>query len=226
MEIDIQNLTLNLGGNTILDNVNLNIESGTIHCIIGPNGAGKSSLVKSILSLLPYEGTIKIKYDKTKVIAYVPQKIEFDKTLPITVENFLSIIYQKKPCFFGMSKDIKENVENILIKIGMYEKKDRLLGMLSGGELQRVLLAQSLYPKPDLLILDEPFTGIDMLCEECFFKLMKELKESGTTIIWIHHNINQVIGIADKVTCLNKKIIFSDYPDEEKIKEKIYDIFI
>ena len=88
--IKFQNVSLTLGGNQILENINFEVKKGTIHCIIGPNGGGKSSLIKCILSLLPYEGDILLEYEKDKIIGYVPQNIQFDRTLPITVYDFLN----------------------------------------------------------------------------------------------------------------------------------------
>ena len=225
LEIEFKNLSLTLGGNQILKDINFTVESGSIHCLIGPNGGGKSSLVKSILSMMPHEGDILIKYDDNIRIGYVPQKLDFDKTIPITVWDFFIMIYQKKPCFFRPNKELREKINDILKSIDMYDKKDRLLGELSGGELQRLSLAQSLYPKPNLLILDEPFNGIDTVCEKFFIEKIKELKKEGVTIIWIHHNIKQIIGIADKVSCIKSSLVFSGIPEEELKDERIFDIF-
>ncbi|CAM3111590.1 metal ABC transporter ATP-binding protein [Streptobacillus felis] len=225
VELSLKNVSLNLGGNQILRNINLDIKSGEIHCIIGPNGGGKSSLIKCLLSLMPFEGEIKMSYDEEKVIGYVPQNLDFDKTLPITVEDFLTMIFQDRPSFLGPNSETKEKIDSVLRKIDMIHKKKRMLGSLSGGELQRVLLAQSLYPEPNLLILDEPFSGIDTVCETYFLEMIKKLKDEGVTIIWIHHNLKQVIEVADKVTCIKGTVIFSGVPKEEIVEERIFDIF-
>ncbi|WP_073507915.1 metal ABC transporter ATP-binding protein [Streptobacillus notomytis] len=225
VELVLKDVSLNLGGNQILKNINVDIKSGEIHCLIGPNGGGKSSLIKCMLSLVPFEGEIKMMYDDEKIIGYVPQNLDFDKTLPITVEDFLTMIFQDKPVFLGVSEKTRLIVEELLKKIDMYHKKDRMLGSLSGGELQRVLLAQALHPQPNLLILDEPFSGIDAVCESYFIEMIQKLKEKGTTIIWIHHNLKQVMEIADKVTCIKGTVIFSGVPKEEIVEERIFDIF-
>ncbi|WP_156300024.1 metal ABC transporter ATP-binding protein [Streptobacillus canis] len=225
IELNLRNVSLNLGGNQILKNINLDIKSGEIHCLIGPNGGGKSSLIKCLLSLMPFEGEIKMSYEDEKVIGYVPQNLDFDKTLPITAEDFLSMVFQDRPSFLGMKEETRKIVDEMLKKIDMYHKKNRMLGSLSGGELQRVLLAQSLYPHPNLLILDEPFSGIDTVCEAYFLEMIQKLKEEGVTIVWIHHNLKQVIEIADKVTCIKGTVIFSGVPKEEIVEERIFDIF-
>ncbi|EEY34982.1 ABC transporter, ATP-binding protein [Pseudoleptotrichia goodfellowii F0264] len=141
------------------------------------------------------------------------------------MENFLSIIYQKKPCFLGVSRKYKKTIDDLLKKIGMYEKRTRLVGNLSGGEKQRLLLAQAIHPEPDLLILDEPFTGIDKLGEEYFKSVIKDLKNKGVTILWIHHNLKQVIEMADTVTCIKKEIQFSGDPKKVLDEEKILTVF-
>ena len=223
--IEIKNLTLTLSNTKILKNINLTVEPGKIHCLVGPTGGGKTSLLRSILGQVPYEGEIYISYDKTKIIGYVPQYLDFEKSLPITVENFLSIVYQQKPCFLGVSGKYRKTIDDLLKRIGMYEKKKRLVGNLSGGEKQRLLLAQAIYPEPDLLILDEPFTGIDKLGEDYFKSVIKDLKNKGVTILWIHHNLKQVIEMADTVTCIKKEIQFSGEPKKVLDEEKILTVF-
>ena len=215
LEIQIKDLNLVLSGNEILEDINLTVKAGEIHCLVGPNGGGKTSLLRCILGQMPFTGSIEMKYEKDKIIGYVPQVLDFERTLPITVEDFMAMTNQMKPCFFGLSKKCKPEVDSLLKKLGVFEKKKRLLGNLSGGERQRVLLAQALFPKPNLLILDEPLTGIDKAGEDYFKEIVKELKEEGITILWIHHNLAQVKELADTVTCIKKRMVFSGDPKEE-----------
>lgn len=225
IRIEIKDLNLTLSGTEILEDINLTVESGDIHCLIGPNGGGKTSLLRCILGQMPHSGEISYHYEGEKVIGYVPQILDFDRTLPITVENFMAMVYQKKACFFGTSKKYKEEIDFLLKKMGIYEKRKRLMGNLSGGERQRLLLAQALYPKPNLLILDEPLSGIDTIGEEYFKSIIHEMKQEGVTILWIHHNIKQVKEMADKVTCIKKNVVFTGDPKEELNQERIFEIF-
>lgn len=225
IEIQIKDLNLILSGSEILRNINLTVKSGEIHCLVGPNGGGKTSFLRCVLGQMPFSGSIKMNYEKDKIIGYVPQVLDFEKTLPITVEDFMAMTYQTRPCFMGISKKYKDEVDNLLRKLNVFEKKKRLLGNLSGGERQRVLLAQALFPKPNLLILDEPLTGIDKIGEDYFKNIIKELKEEGITILWIHHNLAQVRELADTVTCIKKEVIFSGDPKEELKEDKIMRIF-
>ena len=174
---------------------------------------------------MPFEGEITMLYEKEKVIGYVPQVLDFEKTLPITVEDFMAMSCQSLPCFFGTSSKHKRHIEDLLKKLSIYDKRKRLLGNLSGGERQRVLLAQALHPTPNLIILDEPLTGIDKQGEEYFKEIILELKEQGITVLWIHHNLAQVRELADTVTCIKQKVVFSGNPKIELTDDKILRIF-
>lgn len=225
-KVSFKNVSLSLNNTQILENVNFEIESGQIHCLIGPNGGGKTSLLKCLLGQMPYTGEISIEYEDELKFGYVPQVLEFERSLPITVEDFLMICYQKSPSFLGVSKKNKEYFNKILEEVGLKDKRKRLLGNLSGGELQRLLLAQAINPRPNILILDEPFTGIDSVGENYFLDVIQKLNKEGITIIWIHHNIKQVKAHSERVTCIKKTVCFSGDPIEALTHEKILDVYI
>ena len=146
---------------------------------------------------------------KTSLLRCILGQVPYEGEIFISYDNTKTIGY------------VPQSLDDLLKRMGMYEKKKRLIGNLSGGEKQRLLLAQAIYPEPDLLILDEPFTGIDKLGEDYFKSIIRDLKNKGVTILWVHHNLKQVIEMADTVTCIKKEIQFSGDPkkilDEEKI---------
>jgi len=224
--IDFNQLSLRLGGNDILKNINFSVAPGTIHCIIGPNGGGKTSLIRSLLGQMDHAGSITLSWpSETQITGYVPQALDFDRTLPITVCDFMTMICQRRPVFAGKSTEKLSIIMKALQRVNMAEKIDYLFGGLSGGERQRVLLAQALIPEPDLLILDEPASGLDKVGSEIMHKLIMDLKVAGTTILMIHHDLGEVRTISDMVTCINQKVLFSGDPKEMLTPDNIFNIY-
>jgi zinc transport system ATP-binding protein len=173
-----------------------------------------------------HEGKITLDWeDKTGVIGYVPQIVNIDQTLPITVLDFIALCIQKRPAFLGIDRKFKKQIDETLEKMEMKNKSRFLFSQLSGGERQRVLFAQALIPNPDLLILDEPMNSIDKSGAEVFSKIISELSQKGATIIWIHHDLAQVQKIADKVICINKSVVFSGKPSEVMNEKNLLKIF-
>lgn len=223
--VHFEDVCLRLGGNRILSNVNFMVDPGSIHCIIGPNGGGKSSLVRCLLGQMPHTGTIRIGWGTGQTIGYVPQSLDFDRTLPMTVEDFMAMICQNRPAFAGLGRKWRPVVQQALARVDMLGRRKRPFGALSGGEHQRVLLAQGLIPKPDLLVLDEPGTGLDKAGAAVMRELLAELKEQGVTILMIHHDLAEVRDMADAVTCINRNLLFSGSPELELTPEKILNVF-
>ncbi len=213
--ITFDGVNLQLSGNEILRDVNLSIEPGTIHCLIGPNGGGKTSLIRCLLGQMPHTGTISVDWNKDKTIGYVPQFLDFDKTLPINVTDFMSMICQLyRPAFTGLGKRHRARAAGALDRVGLGPKRKARLGSLSGGERQRVLFAQALIPEPSLLVLDEPMTSMDEVGEDIFVSVIKQLAAEGVTIVWIAHDLAKVRATADQVSCVNRTILFSGPPAE------------
>jgi zinc transport system ATP-binding protein len=159
--IEFDRVNLTLGATSILEDVTFTVRAATIHCIVGANGGGKTSLVRSLLGQMPHSGRITIQWAESRVIGYVPQTLDFDKSLPITVGDFMAMATQRMPVFLGVSKARRDEIDRTLERLGLNGKRKAKLGSLSGGERQRVLLAQALIPEPALLVLDEPTTGLD-----------------------------------------------------------------
>ncbi|PIE58665.1 MAG: manganese ABC transporter ATP-binding protein [Desulfobulbus propionicus] len=224
--LTVEHLNLRLGGNHVLEDISLSVEPGSIHCILGPNGGGKTSLLRALLGQMPHSGTIRIRWpNRKKITGYVPQALDFDRTLPLTVGDFMAMICQKRPVFLGQGKKRKALIHEALDQVGMADKIGYHFGGLSGGERQRILLAQALIPAPNLLILDEPATGLDREGARIMRIILKKLQKEGTTMLMIHHDIAEVRTIGSMVTCINRKVLFSGTPKEVLTPETILSIF-
>ncbi|XPV75072.1 MAG: metal ABC transporter ATP-binding protein [Desulfovibrio sp.] len=223
--VHFQDVSLTLGNNDILDKINISVQEGTLHFIIGPNGGGKTSLLRCLLGQMPHTGTISIFNTKKAVTGYVPQVLHFDHTLPMTVEDFMAVVCQNFPVFMGLHISKAQIVDEVLKKVGMHDKKKYPFGGLSGGERQRILLAQALIPKPELLILDEPATGLDKEGTAIIHEIIQELRDEGTTVILVHHDLGIVQEMADTVTCINKQVLFSGPPEIHLTHENLLSIY-
>jgi zinc transport system ATP-binding protein len=212
--IEFDNVGLALGNTTILEGVSFNVRPGTIHCIVGANGGGKTSLVRSLVGQMPHTGRISIQWSKGRVIGYVPQALDFDKSLPITVADFMAMTCQRRPVFLGISRSRRAMIEAALDLLGMKGKMKTRLGSLSGGERQRVLFAQALIPEPALLVLDEPTTGLDLSGKELLERAVKDFSAAGGTVVWINHDIAQVGAMADALTYINRTVLLDGPPRE------------
>jgi len=224
--IHFEDVSLALGGNSILHQVNFTVAQGTIHCIIGPNGGGKTSLIRCMLGQMPHSGNIRVCWGNDNTMGYVPQALDFDDTLPMTVRDFMAMVGQRRrPAFLGLKPDRQTAIHTVLDRVGMLGKLDRPFGSLSGGERQRVLLAQALMPEPKLLVLDEPATGLDKSGAAIMHSIIEDLSRAGTTIVIIHHDLGVVREMAHGVTCINREMFFSGDPKEELTSERIFSIF-
>ena len=216
----INNISVKIGNVQILKNVNIHIHCGELTVLIGPNGAGKTTLLKALLGEIPHTGTIQFidkKENKTKNIqmGYVPQSINIEKHMPVSVYDLCGGFFSKKPVCFVKDGNTFNEVKKHLKIFGADHLINKQIGDLSGGELQRVLLSIATYPMPNLLILDEPVSGIDRNGINMFFDMIYRLKkECDMAIILVSHDLYLVEKYADKVILLDKEIIKDGTPRE------------
>lgn len=224
--LEIRDLAVTLGGSKILDQVNLDIKHGHIHALIGPNGAGKTTLIRSIMGGMPHRGMIRFLFSGNGRIGYVPQLLEFDHSVPITVFDFISLMLQSFPLFFCSRRSKRGRIQKILAATDCEYLIDRLIGGLSGGEFRRVLLAQALAPTPELLLLDEPASSVDEYGVRQFERMLVQLKQDyGHSILLVGHDIQMILRVADRVTAINRTVTFDGSPDELKDPDKVAGLF-
>ncbi|MEQ1871860.1 MAG: ATP-binding cassette domain-containing protein, partial [Vicinamibacterales bacterium] len=159
--IEVEGLCVTRQGQALLDDLSFSVARHHLHVVVGPNGAGKSTLLSAILGQLPFVGRIRLNWNGSGAIGYVPQSFAVDPTLPVTVADFLALTRQRRPICLGLSARTRETVQRLLHRVGLPDLAHRPLAVLSGGELRRVLLAHALDPEPELLLLDEPTAGLD-----------------------------------------------------------------
>lgn len=216
----IENFTVKAGSLVIFENVNIHVHCGQLTALIGPNGAGKSTLLKAILGEMPHSGELKYVDAKGKhtghpVIGYVPQYLKFDTSAPLSVLDLFAACLYKRPVWLSASGQLRNQVLEELARVHAADLIDRRLGALSGGELQRVLMALALNPKPDPLLLDEPVSGVDQNGLELFYSILEELQEKeDMAIILISHDLNMVAKHADQVVLMDKGVVCSGTPKE------------
>jgi zinc transport system ATP-binding protein len=216
VDVTLKNLNVELGSKLVLDNINLKFEANKINALIGPNGAGKTTLIHTLLGLTNHSGEILFNGNqKRPTIGFVPQNVNTERGAPVIVADFLASGITKRPVWFGQNKRIKLEVEKTLESVGIPDRINRRIDELSGGEFQRVLLAQALIREPDLLILDEPNTGMDVTGHSLFCSLVERVhSEREVTTILITHELGVVADHAHRAIGLNKSVIFEgDSPD-------------
>lgn len=218
--IEIKNLTVAYGENIALEDLNLNIEVGSLMALVGPNGAGKSTLIKTILKFLKQiTGEIKI---NAKTLAYVPQRNSVDWDFPTTLFDVVEMgCYGRVGLFKRVSKEEKQKVLKAIEQVGMLEFKDRQISELSGGQQQRAFIARALVQEADIYLMDEPFQGVDSTTEKSIVEILKKLKSKGKTIIVVHHDLQTVPTYFESVALINKAVIVSGKVSEVFTQENI-----
>lgn len=220
--IRVHDLHVTLGGVHILRGLNAEIPRGKITALIGLNGSGKTTFLRTLLREIPYSGKIEFlcghdhRRPHPEHVGYVPQRLLFDVNLPITVSELMTLAIDRRPLFLGIRNRTRERIERMLRHVWAEGLIHRPVGSLSGGELQRVLLALALEPEPELLLLDEPAAGIDFQKEGEFYGLIEAInRESGVTVILVSHELTIVSKYAHEVLCLNEGRILCHGPPQE-----------
>lgn len=217
LAVRMKGLSAGYDGETVISDIDLDIERGEFFGIIGPNGGGKSTLLKVILGLLsPTKGSIKV-FDQPpekgrKHIGYVPQYSTFDRDFPITVNNVVLMGRRRakgiKPWY---SSEDKEAAREALEQVGLYDLRKRHISSLSGGQKQRVFIARALAADPKMLLLDEPTASVDAKAEESIYGLLKELNREKT-IVLVTHDIGIISSHVTTIACMNRHLFKSDGP--------------
>lgn len=228
----IEGLTVRKKDGYILKDVSLQVTHGEVLAIIGRNGAGKSTLLKAILGRVPYSGRISYTSHKGEIITkprigYVPQNLIFDRTSPMTAADMLCSNLSRFPIFLGHKKETLEKAEALLKKVGASgDLLKKRMGTLSGGELQRVLLAFALEPLPDLLLLDEPVSAVDRKGTEVFYDLVGSLRrEYHMPVLLVSHDLAHVERFATSAALLDQTVLLAGKVDEVMASPLTREIF-
>lgn len=229
--ISLENVSVSLDREDQLKNVSMHIHCGQITVLVGPNGAGKTTLLRALLGQIPYAGRILHENSLGKplsglTIGYVPQQLLFDRQMPLTVRDLLASALTRRPVWTGVSRKTREKVLSALKLAEAEALIDKKLGTLSGGELQRVLLALALTPAPDLLILDEPVSGVDQNGQALFLKTVDHLRrERHLAVLLVSHDWTLVSRYADSVALINKTLLCAGTPGEVFSSRAFLDAF-
>ena len=208
-------LTVMLGGQAIINGVDIAVGVGEIVILIGPNGSGKTTLVRTLLGLVEAENGSVMRKDRL-VIGYVPQHLQIDPTLPLTVARFLML----------GTRASASDLAAALNEVGVAQVLDTPVQSLSGGQMRRVLLARALLRDPDLLVLDEPTAGVDMAGQAALYDLIKTIRdERGCGVLLISHNLHLVMAAADRVVCLNHHVCCEGQPASVSRNPAYLDLF-
>ncbi len=207
----IQDLGVKIGSETILEDVTLHVHCGELVALIGPNGAGKSTLLKAILGQQEHNGVISFSVpgerNRKLKIGYVPQSPAFDPGDPVSVQDLFACCLSKRPAFLGTSSNTKKKILECLERVHGEDLLHKRVGTLSGGELQRVLLALALEPIPNILILDEPLSGVDVEGMETLMDMLDEIRQTyDLSILMTTHDFSMLPRYANQVVLVDRTV--------------------
>ncbi len=228
--LQVKNLAVRIGGGTILEDVNLHVHCGEMTALIGPNGAGKSTLIKAILGQQDHEGVIVFstpgqRGQKPK-IGYVPQSPAFDPSDPVSVADLFCCCQSRRPAFLGHSRARREKILECLERVHGKDLIDKRVGTLSGGELQRVLLALALEPLPNILILDEPLSGVDAEGQAGLMDMLDEIRQKfDLSILMTTHDFAMLPRYADRAGLIDHAVLSDGSPEDVMESQAFQQIF-
>ena len=214
----VENVSVKIGTDSILKDVNLHVHCGEMVALIGPNGAGKSTFLKAVLGEQEHEGVIAFsepgKRSKKPRIGYVPQSPAFDPSDPVSVSDLFACCMSKRPAFLGLGKSMRDLVLECLERVHGEDLIDKRVGTLSGGELQRVLLALALEPMPNILILDEPLSGVDIEGMTNLMDMLDEIRKNyDLSILMTTHDFSMLNRYADQVVLIDRTVLIKGTPE-------------
>jgi len=226
----VENVSVKIGTDDILKDMNLHVHCGEMVALIGPNGAGKSTFLKAILGEREFTGVIAFsepgQRSKKPRIGYVPQSPNFDPSDPISVADLFACCMSRRPAFLGLGKSMRELVLECLDRVHGKDLIDKRVGTLSGGELQRVLLALALEPMPNILILDEPLSGVDIEGMENLMDMLDEIREVyDLSILMTTHDFSMLPRYADQVVLIDRGIRIQGSPREVLESDEFHTAF-
>ncbi len=214
----VENLSVRIGADSILKDVNLHVHCGEMVALIGPNGAGKSTFLKAVLGQREYQGVIAFsepgQRSKKPRIGYVPQSPAFDPSDPVSVADLFACCTSKRSAFLGLGRSMEQTVLECLERVHGEDLIHKRVGTLSGGELQRVLLALALEPMPNILILDEPLSGVDVEGMETLMDMLDEIRKTyDLSILMTTHDFSMLPKYADQVVLIDHGIKIQGNPE-------------
>lgn len=220
--LEVRNLSVTLDGEKVIRDISFDVAKGESVVVIGPNGAGKTVLFRALLGLVPATGTVA--WPKDIRLGYIPQRLHFDKTVPITVKEFLLL---KSKSFWWPESGFVKHLNHELDLVGLDASiLSKAASELSGGQFQRLMIAWALLDHPDVLLFDEPTSGVDVGSEETIYNLIRRLqKERGTTVLLISHDLHVVYRYASHVLCLNKQMVCYGEPKEALSPDRLAELY-
>ena len=226
----VENVSVQIGSDSILRNVNLHVHCGEMVALIGPNGAGKSTFLKAVLGQREFSGTIAFSEPGQRShkprIGYVPQSPAFDSSDPVSVADLFACCMSKRPAFLGLGKGMRQLVLECLDRVHGEDLMDKRVGSLSGGELQRVLLALALEPLPNILVLDEPLSGVDVEGMATLMDMLDEIRKTyDLSILMTTHDFSMLPRYADQVALIDHGLKIMGKPEQVLSSDEFYKAF-